>query len=67
MNGVFRAIQFAWQLAAFFLLASVVAAPFVALVQRARARGRRLFRDVPLARVRGLHQDETNSHIWDAS
>ena len=66
MNGVFRAIQFAWQLAAFFLLASVVAAPFVALVQRARARGRRLFRDVPLARVRGLHEDTRMDHRFDA-
>ena len=66
MNGVFRAIQFAWQFAAFFLLASVVAAPFVALVQRARARGRRIFRDQPNEVLRQLHPDTRMDHSQDA-
>ena len=66
MSGVFRAIQIAWQFAAFFLLASVVAAPFVTLVQRARARGRRIFRDQPNEVLRQLHPDTRLDHRWDA-
>ena len=65
MNGVFRAIQFAWQLAAFFLLASVVAAPFVALVIRCHARGKRLFVDLPNERLRSLKQSNID-HSQDA-
>lgn len=55
-----------WDLLAWGFLASVIAAPFVALIQKARARGKRIFVDEPTARVRALHQDTTNSHIWDA-
>jgi hypothetical protein len=66
MNGVFRAIQFAWQFAAFFLLASVVAAPFVALWQRCRARSQRLFVDQPNEVLRQLHPDTRIDHRWDA-
>ena len=66
MNGVFRAIQIAWTLAAWFLFASILAAPFVALVQRARARGRRLFRDQPNEVLRQLHPDTRLDHRQDA-
>lgn len=55
-----------WDACVWLFLLSFVAAPFVALVQRCRARGRRLFRDLPNERLRGLHQDTTHTHEMDA-
>lgn len=59
-----RWIGIAWNLAAIFFIASVFAAPFVLFVQRCRARGKRLFRDQPTARVRALHHSPTD-HTMD--
>ncbi len=50
-----RLIQLAWELGALGFLASVVWT-----IRRARARGRRKFRDEPLNRLRGLHPDPHN-------
>lgn len=36
------------------------------VVRAARARGRRLFRDEPTARVKSLHQDNSHLHEQDA-
>lgn len=50
-----------WELAAVgFIVLAILG------VRKARARGKRLFRDEPLARVRALKSDTTNDHIWDA-
>lgn len=35
-------------------------------VRKARARGQRLFVDVPTARVKSLHQDHSHAHEQDA-
>lgn len=35
------------------------------LIHKARDRGKRLFRDEPLARVRALHSDHTHVHEMD--
>ena len=61
-----HAIGIAWNVAAIFFLLSAAAAPFVVLVRKARARGKRLFRDEPLKRLRGLHPDAREDHRWDA-
>ena len=55
-----------WDICVWLFLASFVAAPFVALVQRARARGRRLFRDQPNEVLRQLHPDTRMDHSQDA-
>lgn len=55
-----------WDVCAWFFLLSIVAAPFVVIVQRCRARGRRLFRDIPRERLQGLHADSRIDHRWDA-
>jgi len=36
------------------------------LIRKARARGKRLFRDEPTARVKSLHQDNSHLHEADA-
>lgn len=59
-------IGLAWTLAAWFLILSAFAAPLVALVVKCKARGKRKFRDEPLARVYALHQDTTHAHEMDA-
>ena len=56
-----RLLALVWQLGAVAFLASVVWT-----VRRARARGKRLFRDEPLKRLRGLHADARQDHRWDA-
>jgi hypothetical protein len=61
-----RWLGYAWNISAVFFLLSVAAAPFFLLVRKARARGRRKFRDEPLARVRALHQDTSHLHEMDA-
>lgn len=61
-----RWLGYAWTFAAWWFLASVAAAPVFLLVRRLRARSKRLFVDQPTARVRALHQDTTNDHIYDA-
>ena len=66
VNGVFRAIQIAWTLCAWFLFASMLAAPFVALVIRCRARSKRLFVDKPNEVLRQLRQDTRMDHRFDA-
>jgi hypothetical protein len=35
------------------------------LIRKARARGKRLFRDEPLARVRSLATDHSHAHEYD--
>jgi hypothetical protein len=57
----------AWDLAAWFLVLSAASAGVIGLVCKARARGRRLFRDEPLARVHALRRDTTNDHIYDGA
>ena len=61
-----RVLGIAWNVAAVFFLLSAAAAPFVVLVRKARARGKRLFRDLPNERLRGLHADTRQDHRWDA-
>ena len=48
-------IGFLWTLTAWWFVASTFAAPVVALVVKARARGKRKFADEPTARVKALH------------
>jgi hypothetical protein len=50
-----------WEVSAVAFLVLVILT-----IRKARARGKRLFRDQPTERVRALHQDTTNDHIWDA-
>lgn len=50
-----------WELAAVSFLVGVAVT-----VRKARARGQRLFRDEPLARVRALKHDTTHLHEMDA-
>ena len=50
-----RLIQLAWELGAVGFLASVVWT-----IRRARARGKRKFRDEPLKRLNALHPDPHN-------
>ena len=56
-----------WDISAWFFIASVVAAPVVVVVRKARARGKRLFVDEPLKR---LGPPPVNApqidHRWDA-
>lgn len=51
----------AWELGAATFIVLVILT-----VRKARARGKRLFRDEPLARVKALHQDHTHQHEQDA-
>lgn len=44
-----------FDLAAWFVITSAFAAPVVALIQKARARGKRLFVTEPTARAKALH------------
>ncbi len=62
-----HAIGIAWTVVAWFFLLSVAAAPFVVLVRKARARGKRLFVDVPNKRL-GPPPDRPVQidHRWDA-
>lgn len=56
MTGVVgRLAQLAWEVGAVAFLASVVWT-----IRKARARGKRLFRDLPNERLRGLHPDPHN-------
>lgn len=50
-----------WELSAVAFLVLVILG-----VRKARARGKRLFRDEPLARVRALKSDTTHLHEQDA-
>ena len=51
-----------WTIAAWWLIASVVSAPFFLLIRKARARSQRLFVDEPTARVHQLRQYTGNDH-----
>jgi hypothetical protein len=66
MNLLGQVGSVAWTLFAVFFVISVFAAPAVVVVQRCRARGKRLFRDEPTARLQGLHADTRMDHRWDA-
>jgi hypothetical protein len=59
-----RWLGYAWDAAAWFFLLSVASTPFVALVVKCKARGKRKFADEPLARVRALRP--TADHSQDA-
>jgi len=61
-----RWLGYAWDLAAWFFLLSVASASLIGLVRKARARGRRLFRDEPLARVHALKSNATHAYEQDA-
>jgi hypothetical protein len=50
-----RLIQLAWNATAVFFLASVISAPVIVAVRKAKARGKRLFATEPTARVKALH------------
>ena len=50
-----------WELAAASFIVLVVLT-----VRKARARGRRLFRDEPMARIDKLAQPPVSDHRWDA-
>jgi hypothetical protein len=56
----------AWTAAAIFFLISVASASLIGLVRKARARGKRLFRDEPLARVHALKSNATHAYEQDA-
>lgn len=49
-----------------FCVAPLALIGSVAVIKKARARGRRLFRDEPLARLRGLGPDTRIDHTWDS-
>lgn len=62
-----RWLGIAWNIAAGWFLVSVIAAPFFLVIRKARARGKRLFVDLPAERlgpppVHASHVD----HRWDA-
>lgn len=61
-----RAAGIVQDLAAVFLLASFVIAGAVAVIRKARARGKRKFVTEPNQRLRGLHPDTRIDHRWDA-
>ena len=61
-----RWLGYAWDLAAWFFLLSVASASLIGLVRKARARGRRLFRDLPMQRLQGMHPDTRIDHRQDA-
>jgi hypothetical protein len=61
-----RWLGIAWNIAAIWFLLSVVSAPFFLVIRKSRARGRRLFRDLPNERIDHLKPVTDNSHIWDA-
>ena len=56
-----RWLGYTWDAVAWFFLLSVAAAPVVAIIRKARARGKRKFRDEPLARVLQLHPTADHS------
>jgi hypothetical protein len=49
-----------------FCVAPLALVGAVALIRKARARGRRKFRDEPLERLRGLGPDTRLDHTWDS-
>lgn len=61
-----RWLGYAWEAATWWFLLSVVSAPGFLLVHAARARGRRLFRDLPNERVDHLAAAPDIDHRWDA-
>lgn len=65
--NVGSAVGLIWDIAAWFLIVSVVAAPFVALVRRCRARSKRLFVDLPAKRLGPppVHAKQID-HRWDS-
>jgi hypothetical protein len=61
-----RWLGYAWDLAAWGFLLSVASASLIGLVRKARARSKRLFRDLPMQRLQGMHPDTRIDHRWDA-
>ncbi len=61
-----RWLGYAWDVAAWFFLLSAASASLIGLVRKARARGRRLFRDEPLARVHALKSNASHAYEQDA-
>ena len=57
---------FIWDLLVWLFLLSIASASLIGLVRKARARGRRLFRDLPMQRLQGLHPDTRIDHRQDA-
>ena len=60
-----QVIGLLWTIAAWWFIASLVIGPIVALIQKARARGQRLFVDEPTARVHQLRRAVGDDHYWD--
>jgi len=61
-----RLAGLAWDAVAIFFLLSVASASLIGLVRKARARGRRLLRDLPMQRLQGMHPDTRIDHRQDA-
>lgn len=61
-----RWLGYAWDLAAWGFLLSVASASLIGLVRKARARGKRLFVDLPMQRLQGMHPDTRIDHRWDS-
>ena len=61
-----RWLGIAWNIAAIWFLLSVVSAPFFVIIRSARARGRRLFRDLPNERIDHLATAPVLDHSQDA-
>ncbi len=57
---------FIWDLLVWLFLLSIASASLIGLVRKARARGRRLFRDEPLARVHALKSNASHAYEQDA-
>jgi hypothetical protein len=55
-----------WTVAAWYFLASILAAPFFLLIRWARARSKRLFVDGPTKRSKALRPVLTDDHYWDS-
>ena len=67
MSGLGFAIGLAWDITVWFFIASVITAPFVALVRKCRARGKRMFVDLPATRLGPPPADRPHvDHRWDA-
>jgi uncharacterized membrane protein len=66
MTTILAVLHVLWLVACWLFLASVIAAPVVVVVRKARARGKRLFVDEPNAKVRALRPNTTHLHEMDA-
>ena len=61
-----RWLGIAWNIVAIWFLLSVFCAPFFLVIRQARARGRRLFVELPAERLGPKPPEHYIDHRWDA-